>query len=44
MVAQTHNLLFPRCELVLFPHIDPMVVTVHIDRWDAAKILINNSI
>jgi hypothetical protein len=29
--------------LASFPHIDTMVVTVHIDRWDITKILINNS-
>jgi hypothetical protein len=28
--------------LALFPHTDAMVVTVHIDRWDATRILINN--
>jgi hypothetical protein len=25
-----------------FPHIDAMVVTIHIDRWDVTKILIDN--
>jgi hypothetical protein len=29
-------------KLTLFPHIDAMVVTVHIDRWDVTKILIDN--
>jgi hypothetical protein len=29
-------------KLALFPHIDAMVVTVHIDRWDVTKILIDN--
>jgi hypothetical protein len=28
--------------LALFLHTDAMVVTVHIDRWDATKILIDN--
>jgi hypothetical protein len=28
--------------LTSFPHIDAMVVTVHIDRWDVTKILIDN--
>jgi hypothetical protein len=28
--------------LVSFPHIDAMVLTVHIDRWDASRILIDN--
>jgi hypothetical protein len=28
--------------LILFPHTNAMVITVHIDRWDVAKILINN--
>jgi hypothetical protein len=28
--------------LASFPHTDAMVVTVHIDRWDVTKILINN--
>jgi hypothetical protein len=37
-----HNPLIPRLNLVLLPHIDAMVVTVHIDRWDIKKILINN--
>jgi hypothetical protein len=25
-----------------FPHTDAMVITVHIDRWDVNKILIDN--
>jgi hypothetical protein len=25
-----------------FPHTDVMVVTVHIDRWDVTRILMNN--
>jgi hypothetical protein len=29
-------------DLVLFPHTDAMVVTIHIDKWDITKILINN--
>jgi hypothetical protein len=29
-------------KLASFPHIDAMVITVHIDRWDINKILINN--
>jgi hypothetical protein len=28
--------------LTSFPHIDAMVITVHIDRWDVTKILIDN--
>jgi hypothetical protein len=28
--------------LASFPHTDAMVVTIHIDRWDVTKILINN--
>jgi hypothetical protein len=28
--------------LASFPHIDAMVVIIHIDRWDVTKILINN--
>jgi hypothetical protein len=28
--------------LASFPHTDTMVVTVHIDRWDVIKILIDN--
>jgi hypothetical protein len=28
--------------LASFPHTDAMVVTVHIDRWDVIKILIDN--
>jgi hypothetical protein len=28
--------------LTLFPHIDAMVLTVHIDRWDVSKILVDN--
>jgi hypothetical protein len=28
--------------LTLFPHINVIVVTVHIDRWDVTKILVNN--
>jgi hypothetical protein len=29
--------------LTSFPHTDAMIVTVHIDRWDVTKILIDNS-
>jgi hypothetical protein len=29
-------------KLSSFPHTDVMVVTVHIDRWDVTKILIDN--
>jgi hypothetical protein len=28
--------------LTSFPHNDAMVITVHIDRWDVTKILIDN--
>jgi hypothetical protein len=28
--------------LASFPHTDAIVVTVHIDKWDMTKILINN--
>jgi hypothetical protein len=28
--------------LASFPHIDAMVITIHIDRWDITKILIDN--
>jgi hypothetical protein len=28
--------------LTSFPHIDVMVLTVHIDRWDMPKILVDN--
>jgi hypothetical protein len=28
--------------LALFPHTDAMVITIHIDRWDVPKILIDN--
>jgi hypothetical protein len=28
--------------LASFPHIDAMVVTIHIDRWDITKIRIDN--
>jgi hypothetical protein len=28
--------------LALFPHTDAMVLTVHINRWDITKILIDN--
>jgi hypothetical protein len=29
-------------KLASFPHTDAMVVTVHIDRWDVTKILVDN--
>jgi hypothetical protein len=29
--------------LASFPHTDAMVLTVHIDRWDVSKILVDNS-
>jgi hypothetical protein len=28
--------------LTSFPHTDVMVLTVHIDRWDVSKIIVNN--
>jgi hypothetical protein len=28
--------------LTSFPHTDAMVVTVHIDKWDVSKILVDN--
>jgi hypothetical protein len=28
--------------LASFPHTDVMVLTVHIDRWDVTKILVDN--
>jgi hypothetical protein len=28
--------------LASFPHTDAMVLTVHIDRWDITKILVDN--
>jgi hypothetical protein len=28
--------------LTSFPHTDAMIITVHIDRWDVTKILIDN--
>jgi hypothetical protein len=30
-------------KLASFPHTDTMVVTVHIDRWDVTRILVDNS-
>jgi hypothetical protein len=30
-------------KLTLFPHTDAMIITIHIDRWDANKIIIDNS-
>jgi hypothetical protein len=29
-------------KLVFFPHTDAMVITVHIDRWDVTRVLVNN--
>jgi hypothetical protein len=29
-------------KLASFPHTDTMVITVHIDRWDITKILVDN--
>jgi hypothetical protein len=43
MVAHAHNLLLPRCELSFVSTHRRHVVTVHIDRWDVTKILIDNS-
>jgi hypothetical protein len=31
-----------KINLTSFPHTDAMVTTVHIDRWDVIKILIDN--
>jgi hypothetical protein len=37
VVSYSYNPLHPR-----FPHTDAMVLTVHIDRWDVSKILVDN--
>jgi hypothetical protein len=29
-------------KLVSFPHTDAMVITVHIDKWDATRVLVDN--
>jgi hypothetical protein len=29
-------------KLVSFPHIDVMVITTHIDKWDVTRVLIDN--
>jgi hypothetical protein len=29
-------------DLASFPHTDTMVITIHIDRWDVTRILIDN--
>jgi hypothetical protein len=36
------TLLAQDVNLASFNHIDAMVITVHIDRWDVTKILIDN--
>jgi hypothetical protein len=36
------TLLAQDVNLASFTHIDAMVITVHIDRWDVTKILIDN--
>jgi hypothetical protein len=33
----------PDVNLTSFPHTDGMVVTIDIDKWDVAKILVDNS-
>jgi hypothetical protein len=35
MVPHTYN-------LASFPYTDAMIITVHIDRWDVTKILVDN--
>jgi hypothetical protein len=42
VVSHSHNLLHQDVNLTSFPHIDVMVLTVHIDRWDVSKILVDN--
>jgi hypothetical protein len=42
MVPHAHIFLLPRCKITFVPHTDAMVITVHIDRWDITKILIDN--
>jgi hypothetical protein len=42
MVSHAHNLLLPECHLASFPQTDAMVITIHINRWDITKILIDN--
>jgi hypothetical protein len=42
MVPPAHNLLFQDVKLALFSHTHAMVITIHIDRWDVTKILIDN--
>jgi hypothetical protein len=29
-------------KLVLFPHIDVMVITTHIDKWNVTRVLVDN--
>jgi hypothetical protein len=29
-------------KLVSFPHIDAMVITAHIDKWDVRRVLVDN--
>jgi hypothetical protein len=41
MIPHIYHILIPRY-LSLFLHTDAMVVTVHIDRWDVARILVDN--
>jgi hypothetical protein len=37
VVSHVKDINLPLC-----PHTDVMVITVHIDRWDVTRILINN--
>jgi hypothetical protein len=29
-------------KLVSFPHIDAMVITIHIDKWDVMRVLVDH--
>jgi hypothetical protein len=44
MVSYIANLHHTRHKLVSFSHTNAMVITTHIDKWDATRVLIDNGI
>jgi hypothetical protein len=43
MVPHAHNFSAQDVNLASFPHTDAMVLTVHINRWDVTRILVDDS-
>jgi hypothetical protein len=42
MAPHAYHIHTQDVNLASFPHTDAMVVTIHIDRWDVTRILVDN--